>query len=291
MTGAPTGGNATAKGTTPAPEDEIQINHRGTEGTEKDRGKGSGGHIKRGKAARDGLGTALPASMIKRCLFPLQSPPRCLSPAFFRALCASVVNLYFRLREGLVMHGPSAGQWGWRRRTWGERWAGWREYALAAGAAVGVVWHCGPARVRWPFLRWWWARRLERAADPRLRGQAGEALAAAWLATQGWREVARNWRSGPSELDLIGWDGDVLVFVEVKTRAAEAEISGLGSVDRRKRRLLGRAVRAYLDTWPTRPRQWRGEIVEVTVGGAAGLQLRRYWGARWGRADDRDRRR
>ena len=129
------------------------------------------------------------------------------------------------------------------------------------------------------------------ATDPRQRGLAGEALAAAWLATQGWQEVERNWRSGPSELDLVGWDGEVLVVIEVKTRAADAEISGLGSVDRRKRQLLGRAVRAYLATRPRRPRQWRGEIVEVTVGGAGGLRLRRYWGARWGRPDDRDRRR
>ena len=52
-------------------------------------------------------------------------------------------------------------------------------------------------------------------------GRRAEALVAARLETQGWRIVARNARTSEvrGELDLIGLDGDALVFVEVKARS------------------------------------------------------------------------
>ena len=49
-------------------------------------------------------------------------------------------------------------------------------------------------------------------------GPWGEALAAAFLRKRGYHIVATNYRSRYGEIDLIAWDGDVLCFVEVKTR-------------------------------------------------------------------------
>jgi len=69
-------------------------------------------------------------------------------------------------------------------------------------------------------------------------GGGGEQLAAAWLARErGFAIVARNWRSPRDrrdELDLVGRDGEALVFVEVKTRAAGALVPGYYAVDARK---------------------------------------------------------
>ena len=73
-------------------------------------------------------------------------------------------------------------------------------------------------------------------------GRWGENVAAQWLADQGWKIVARNWRHGPLELDLVAWQGEVLVFIEVKT----ARYTGHGAPDVRvtpaKQRALARAA-------------------------------------------------
>jgi len=49
-------------------------------------------------------------------------------------------------------------------------------------------------------------------------GSAGEKRAATYLAGLGMRIVERNYRCRQGEIDLIAWDGDTLVFVEVKAR-------------------------------------------------------------------------
>jgi putative endonuclease len=53
-------------------------------------------------------------------------------------------------------------------------------------------------------------------------GRLGEELVARRLRREGWAIVARNVRTGDvrGELDLVGVDGDALVFVEVKARRA-----------------------------------------------------------------------
>ncbi|HZY78599.1 MAG TPA: YraN family protein [Cyclobacteriaceae bacterium] len=53
-------------------------------------------------------------------------------------------------------------------------------------------------------------------------GNDGETLAARYLVAKGYEIVARNYRYGRAEIDLIVKKGNWLVFVEVKTRASEA---------------------------------------------------------------------
>lgn len=49
-------------------------------------------------------------------------------------------------------------------------------------------------------------------------GAWGENVAATYLESQGYSLIARNWRCRGGEIDLIAQAGDVLLFVEVKTR-------------------------------------------------------------------------
>lgn len=106
-------------------------------------------------------------------------------------------------------------------------------------------------------------------------GDRGERLAADWLRKQkGFVLVARNWRSPRDrreEIDLVCRDGEVLVFVEVKARAAGALVPGYHAVDERKKRVLRRAIEAYLGGLKEaeRPRTFRFDVVEVSFGGGA----------------------
>ncbi len=80
----------------------------------------------------------------------------------------------------------------------------------------------------------------------------------------GYTMVARNFRSPRSrgEIDLIGWDHDVLCFVEVKTRTTRDVKPGEAAVDRHKRRLVAAVVRDYLRRFPPSC-QWRFDVVSV----------------------------
>ncbi len=100
-------------------------------------------------------------------------------------------------------------------------------------------------------------------------GSAGEDLAARFLArSRGYALKVRNWRNPADrreEIDLVCRDGEVLVFVEVRTRSEDALVPGFFSIDGRKRRTLRRVIRAYLRLLRHRPRTFRLDVVEVEL--------------------------
>ena len=100
-------------------------------------------------------------------------------------------------------------------------------------------------------------------------GAQGEQAAADFLSTRhGFKVVARNWhspRDRRDEIDLVCRDGEVLVFVEVKARAADALVPGYHAVNERKKRALRRAVHAYLGALTHPPRSFRFDVVEVSL--------------------------
>jgi putative endonuclease len=78
--------------------------------------------------------------------------------------------------------------------------------------------------------------------DPRRTlGDAGEDLAAAALKKQGYKILERNYVCPLGEIDLIARQGQVLVFIEVKTRRNErfgAPQEAVNPAKQRKLRLL-----------------------------------------------------
>ena len=97
-------------------------------------------------------------------------------------------------------------------------------------------------------------------------GAWGERLAADFLQQKGYRILGRNVRFGSRcELDLVARSPapEVLVFVEVKTRRSEAFGRPASTVDRGKRRALGRAALRYLRHVQAKPDRIRFDVVEV----------------------------
>ncbi len=76
-------------------------------------------------------------------------------------------------------------------------------------------------------------------------GRASESLATAWLEEKGFFIVARNWRSGRYEIDIIAVKDSVLHVVEVKARRDDRFGLPEDWVDRRKGRFLTRAGTAF----------------------------------------------
>jgi len=78
-------------------------------------------------------------------------------------------------------------------------------------------------------------------------GKRGEDIAHRYLQRSGIVIVARNYRmsSGAGEIDLIGWENDVLVFVEVKSRQSDEYGAPDRAIGAQKQFSLFRAAREY----------------------------------------------
>jgi putative endonuclease len=95
-------------------------------------------------------------------------------------------------------------------------------------------------------------------------GRRGEEAAYFHLRKLGYVMVARNFRSPRrrGEIDLIGWDKDVLCFIEVKARTSHRVKPAEAAVDREKQRQLQLVAREYLRPLPPAC-QWRFDVVSV----------------------------
>ena len=77
-------------------------------------------------------------------------------------------------------------------------------------------------------------------------GALGERLACHELRRRGYAILARSFRTRHGEIDIVARDGDVLVFVEVKTRASRRYGTALEAVTAGKQRRIAAMARSYL---------------------------------------------
>jgi len=109
--------------------------------------------------------------------------------------------------------------------------------------------------------------RARHATVEQAHGRLGEDLAHRFLRRHGLTIVARNFhqRAGRGELDIVAWDRQTLVFVEVKTRAS----ADFGSPDRAvgtdKEKDLRRAAGEYLRRCGTPSEQARFDLVNIVL--------------------------
>ena len=107
-------------------------------------------------------------------------------------------------------------------------------------------------------------------------GAAGEARAAEHLARAGYRIVARNARAEGVEIDLVAVRGDLVIFVEVKTRTSDAFGGGAAAVDARKQARLARGAAAWLREHRPRARRARLDVIACTWEAGFGWRVTHY---------------
>ncbi len=83
-------------------------------------------------------------------------------------------------------------------------------------------------------------------------GKAAETLALHYLASYGFRCVQQNYQAKRfGEIDLIGWDGQILVFVEVKWRKDQRYGTAAEMVTPAKQQRIRQAANHFLSHYVT----------------------------------------
>lgn len=108
--------------------------------------------------------------------------------------------------------------------------------------------------------------------DRQQRGREGESFAARYLEEQGVIIVERDWRPPRGnelrgDIDLIGRDGNVWCFVEVKARTGGERAAPQLAVTRTKQRQLARLANAYVSVHRIDDVPCRFDVVEVWLTG------------------------
>jgi putative endonuclease len=136
-------------------------------------------------------------------------------------------------------------------------WIGAQEWGLGRMESLGA--RMGRGRTTAPHLA------------TGLRGERGALFE---LRRRGYVVVAQRWTSTKmrGDIDLVGWDGEWLCFIEVKTRTARDATPAESAVDDDKRAMVRGLARAYLRTFPERERRTvpvRFDVVSVYAAGRA----------------------
>jgi putative endonuclease len=117
-------------------------------------------------------------------------------------------------------------------------------------------------------------------------GSRGERLAAEYLQSAGYRLVMANFTvpigrdirgvQVKGEIDLIALDGEVVCFVEVKTRSSDIFAGPLTAVDVRKQRLITRTARVYRRVFALSNIRYRFDVVTVLDDGRGEPRIELY---------------
>ena len=101
----------------------------------------------------------------------------------------------------------------------------------------------------------------------RLFGDFGEEYAVKLLQSKGYEILERNFRTKVGEIDIIALEGDILVFVEVKTRWSKKYGTPQEAVNARKIYRIKRAGDFYLSSHKNVPKRHRIDVVAIEVSG------------------------
>ena len=79
----------------------------------------------------------------------------------------------------------------------------------------------------------------------KIQGDIGEELACEYLLQNGYKILERNFRIRGGEIDIVAFDGETLVYIEVKTRTSYQFGRPEESITLRKLKFLERAAKFF----------------------------------------------
>ena len=104
------------------------------------------------------------------------------------------------------------------------------------------------------------------------KGAYGERLALQFCIKKlGYKCIAKSWRHRKYEIDF-----PVLVFIEVRLRSQTALISGVHSIDRKKKSAIRNGAIAYIKKLNYPPSTHRFDIISVAYGDAKSFKIMHY---------------
>ena len=90
-------------------------------------------------------------------------------------------------------------------------------------------------------------------------------MAARYLQRKGYQIIETNWHCARGELDIVAREGDVFVFVEVKTRRARQTETALTSITPAKRERLIASAYTYIADHELENPVWRIDVVAIAL--------------------------
>lgn len=97
-------------------------------------------------------------------------------------------------------------------------------------------------------------------------GQKGEKLACDFLKKRGYQIIDQNYRTRGGEIDIVAKEGEMLVFVEVKTRVSTAFGYPEEAIDERKQHKLAMTAECYLREYNLYEADYRIDAIGIEMG-------------------------
>ena len=111
-------------------------------------------------------------------------------------------------------------------------------------------------------------------------GRRGEALAARYLSVNKIDVICRNYKDKHGEVDIIARDGEVICFVEVKTRRYTTRSRPAEGLSEKQKKRIIRSAAAYLHGIGRPKVIYRFDLMEIVLG-AWDVKELRYWRRHW----------
>lgn len=109
-----------------------------------------------------------------------------------------------------------------------------------------------------------------------LRGRKGERIACRYLMQRGYDILARRYRNGAGEVDIIAFEKETLAFVEVKTRSSRHFGEPWEFVDRVKQVRIRNTAEKFIADNDMNRYAYRFDIVSVLLTPESKAEIRLF---------------
>ena len=108
-------------------------------------------------------------------------------------------------------------------------------------------------------------------------GAWGEECACTYLVNEGIQIVERNARTPFGEIDIVGRQNDLFIFIEVKTRSSIRSGYPEEAITTEKIRHMDESINWYLENHPEIKDKWRVDVISIVGGPGSNTSPKIQW--------------